>query len=39
MKYTPTKVAGVTIIDLEPQRDHRGFSSRSFCADDFASTG
>ncbi|KKC02210.1 dTDP-4-dehydrorhamnose 3,5-epimerase family protein [Mycobacterium nebraskense] len=39
MKYTPTQVAGVTIIDLEPQRDHRGFSSRSFCADEFASRG
>ncbi|OBF04217.1 MULTISPECIES: dTDP-4-dehydrorhamnose 3,5-epimerase family protein [unclassified Mycobacterium] len=39
MKYTPTQVAGVTIIDLEPQRDHRGFSSRSYCADEFASRG
>jgi dTDP-4-dehydrorhamnose 3,5-epimerase len=35
VKYTPTKVAGVTIIDVEPQRDHRGFSSRSFCAREF----
>jgi dTDP-4-dehydrorhamnose 3,5-epimerase len=39
MKYTPTKVAGVTVIDLEPQRDHRGFSSRTFCAHEFASHG
>ena len=39
MKYTPTKVAGVTLIDLEPRRDHRGFSSRSFCARDFANHG
>lgn len=39
MKYTPTKVAGVTIIDLEPQRDHRGFSTRSFCAREFARHG
>ena len=39
MKYTPTKVAGVTIIDHEPSRDHRGFSSRSFCARDFADHG
>lgn len=39
MKYTATKIAGVTIIDLEPQRDHRGFSSRSFCAKDFADHG
>jgi dTDP-4-dehydrorhamnose 3,5-epimerase len=35
VKYTPTKVAGVTIVDLEPRRDHRGFSSRSFCANEF----
>lgn len=39
MKYTPTRIAGVTIIDLEPKRDHRGFSSRSFCAREFANRG
>lgn len=39
MRYTPTKVAGVTIIDHEPQRDHRGFSARSFCAHEFARYG
>lgn len=39
MKYTPTSVAGVTIIDIEPHRDHRGFFSRSFCADEFATHG
>lgn len=39
MKYPPTQVAGVTIIDLEPRRDRRGFSSRSFCGDEFASRG
>lgn len=39
MKYTPTKVPGVTIIDPEPQRDHRGFSSRSFCSHEFAKRG
>lgn len=39
MKYTPTKVAGVTIIDLALRRDHRGFSSRSFCSRDFANHG
>ncbi|WP_297594284.1 dTDP-4-dehydrorhamnose 3,5-epimerase family protein [Mycobacterium sp.] len=39
MKYTPTKVAGVTIIDFELDRDHRGFSSRSYCARDFADHG
>jgi dTDP-4-dehydrorhamnose 3,5-epimerase len=39
VKYTPTGVAGVTIIDIEPHRDHRGFFSRSFCADEFVSNG
>jgi dTDP-4-dehydrorhamnose 3,5-epimerase len=39
VRYTPTKVAGVTIIDLELRRDHRGFSSRSFCSRDFANHG
>ena len=39
MKYTPTAVAGVTIIDIEPHRDHRGFFSRSFCADEFLTYG
>jgi dTDP-4-dehydrorhamnose 3,5-epimerase len=39
MKYTPTSVAGVTIIDIEPHRDHRGFFSRAFCAAEFAEHG
>jgi dTDP-4-dehydrorhamnose 3,5-epimerase len=39
VKYTPTSVAGVTIIDIEPHRDHRGFFSRSFCADEFQTYG
>lgn len=39
MKYTPTSVAGVTIVDIEPHRDHRGFFSRVFCAEEFAQHG
>jgi dTDP-4-dehydrorhamnose 3,5-epimerase len=39
VKYTPTSVAGVTIVDIEPHRDHRGFFSRSFCAEEFAKYG
>ncbi len=39
MRYTPTDVAGVTIVDIEPQRDDRGFFSRSFCADEFDAVG
>ena len=39
MRCTPTDVAGATIIDIEPDRDDRGFVSRSFCADEFAEYG
>lgn len=39
MKYTPTTVAGVTIIDIEPDRDHRGFVSQSFCTYEFSDHG
>lgn len=39
MKYTPTGIGAVTIVDIEPDRDDRGFSSRLFCADEFAEHG
>lgn len=39
MKYMPTHVAGVTIIDIEPDRDDRGFFSNLFCNDEFAKHG
>ncbi len=39
MIYTPTEVKGVTIIDLDPHRDNRGFFARSFCANEFADHG
>ncbi len=39
MRYTPTDVAGVMIIDIEPHRDDRGFLSRSFCSDEFSAHG
>jgi dTDP-4-dehydrorhamnose 3,5-epimerase len=39
VKYMPTDVAGVTIIDIEPARDDRGFFSNLFCADEFAEYG
>jgi dTDP-4-dehydrorhamnose 3,5-epimerase len=39
VKYTSTDVAGVTIVDIEPHRDFRGFFSRSFCTDQFADYG
>jgi dTDP-4-dehydrorhamnose 3,5-epimerase len=39
VRYTPTDVAGVTIVDIEPHRDGRGFFSRSFCAGEFTDHG
>lgn len=39
MKFTPTPIEGVVIVDLEPVRDERGFFTRSFCAREFAAAG
>lgn len=39
MRYMPTDVAGVTIIDIEPDRDDRGFCSNIFCSNEFAEHG
>ncbi|MDX1887038.1 dTDP-4-dehydrorhamnose 3,5-epimerase [Mycolicibacterium sp. 120270] len=39
MKFTPTSVEGVMIVDLEPHRDERGFFSRSFCSAEFEKHG
>lgn len=32
MKYTPTKIPGVMLIDLEPKTDERGFFARTWDA-------
>ena len=39
MKYTDTDIDGVTVVDIEPHNDERGFFARSFCADEFAKHG
>jgi dTDP-4-dehydrorhamnose 3,5-epimerase len=39
VKYTPTDVDGVMIVDIEPQRDDRGFFTRAFCAEEFEEFG
>ena len=39
VKYTSTDIAGVTIVDIEPARDDRGFFSHLFCASEFAEYG
>lgn len=39
MKYTRTSIDGVTVVDIQPHNDERGFFARSFCADEFAKHG
>lgn len=39
MKYVSTDLGGVMIVDIQPDRDDRGFSSRVFCANEFAESG
>jgi len=35
MIFQSTKIAGVSIIELEPKSDERGFFARAFCAREF----
>jgi dTDP-4-dehydrorhamnose 3,5-epimerase len=39
MKFTPTKIPGAYLIEIEPITDDRGFFARSFCADEFHKHG
>ncbi|MDB5533112.1 MAG: dTDP-4-dehydrorhamnose 3,5-epimerase [Hyphomicrobiales bacterium] len=39
MRFTPTKIAGVFHIELEPHHDERGFFARAYCAKEFAGAG
>ena len=39
MKFTPTKLPGAFVIDLEPNEDSRGFFARTFCAREFEEHG
>jgi dTDP-4-dehydrorhamnose 3,5-epimerase len=36
MKFTPTPIEGVFVIEQEPRGDERGFFARSFCEKEFA---
>lgn len=35
MEFRETKLKGAFIVALEPRQDHRGFFSRTFCAQEF----
>ncbi len=39
MKFTPTKLRDVFIIDIEPRNDERGFFARLNCPQEFAAHG
>lgn len=39
MKFTPTPLPGVFLIEPEPIEDERGFFARTFCAQEFARHG
>ena len=39
MKFSPTKLPGVCIVDLERHEDERGFFARSWCRQEFEERG
>jgi dTDP-4-dehydrorhamnose 3,5-epimerase len=39
MRFTPTDIEGVVIVDLEPIADDRGWFARSYCRDEFLAAG
>ncbi len=39
MKLRPTPVPGAFLVDLEPQRDDRGFFARAFCREELEAAG
>ena len=39
LAFTPTAIAGVVRVDLDPIRDDRGFFARAWCEDEFEAAG
>lgn len=39
MRFEPTPIDGVFVVELEPRGDERGFFARAFCADEFREHG
>jgi dTDP-4-dehydrorhamnose 3,5-epimerase len=39
MRFVPTRIEGVSIVELEPRRDERGGFVRTFCESAFAAAG
>lgn len=39
MRFEPTAIEGVTVVEIEPVRDERGFFARLHCPEAFAAAG
>ena len=39
MRFEPTPIEGVWVVDIEPIQDERGFFARAWCAHEFAEHG
>ena len=39
MRFTPTGLDGLVVVDIDPHMDDRGFFARTFCAELFAAAG
>ncbi|GGI05368.1 dTDP-4-dehydrorhamnose 3,5-epimerase [Egicoccus halophilus] len=39
MRFTPTEVDGVFVVDVEPHADERGSLARAYCAEELAAHG
>jgi len=39
VRFEPTPLPGVWVVELEPHRDERGYFARAFCAREFAAHG
>lgn len=39
MRFTPTQIAGVVVVDIEPRSDERGAFARLHCPHEFAAAG
>lgn len=39
MRFEPTAIDGVVVVDIDPARDDRGFFARLHCPDEFAAAG
>jgi dTDP-4-dehydrorhamnose 3,5-epimerase len=39
VRFVPTPLAGLVVVEIEPREDDRGMFARTFCADEFAAHG